>query len=198
MIQIHLWAPTIAYIADWEQKIDECIEEVRSNFPLLEIGPIITHIRQRTFDIQSCGPTLDEALFIPLVRQIHLFIVTDQDIIPLDQFRLLDDFVHLDSFSRSTRRIHNVIFDLLTPDENSKLKIIEVKKGFKDLSCLLNSRTYTSDFSQSLHDAPFEECNNCNLAIKSLLSDIFIQISSEIVLSEIWLQNDPSAYMGTS
>jgi len=184
MIQLHLWAPTSVDISEWEQKIDECVNDVIPNFGLLEIGPLITHIRQRLFDIQSFGPVLDEALFIPVVRQIHIVILTNYDVIAQDQFRLVDYLSHLDSFARSTRRINIVVFDLCSPHEFPKLSISELKNGIKDLSTVLNSRTSLLDFIQSEHDAPLLTCTACDFNIKSALSSVLFHISSEETASD--------------
>ena len=197
MIQFHFWAPTIVYVTEWEKKLNECLDEIIPNFKLLECGPIITHVHQKPFDVEICGPILEEALFIPLVRQIHIILLTNQDILNLDQFRILDSVIHLDSFARSTRRINSVILDLLIPVEKSKLRIKEIKEGFKDLSTLLNTRTAVADLTQSEHDGPFDSCSICNLNIKGVFSTTLLQITSELILAELSIQNDSSTYLGS-
>ena len=199
MIQIHFWAPTIVYVTEWEKKLNECLDEVVPNFKLLELGPITTYIHRKPFDVEICGPTLDEALFIPFIRQIHIILLTNADILEFDQFRILDSIVHLDSFSRSTRRINNIILDLLTPVINSKLRIKEIKEGFKDLTTLLNSRTVVSDLTQVEHDAPLDSCSVCNLNLKGVFSTTLLQITSELILSELntlAIKNDSGTYLG--
>ena len=195
MIQFHFWAPTLIYVTEWEKKLNECLDEVTPNFELLEIGPITTHVHQKPFDVENCGPILDEALFIPLVRQVHIIVLSNQDILPLDQFRIIDHVIHLDSFARSTRRINNIILDLLVPVKKSKLRVKEIKEAFKDLSTILNSRTAVTDLTQSEHDAPFDLCSICNLNIKGVFSTTLLQITSEIVLAEISVQNDSGTYL---
>jgi len=77
MIQVHLWIPSVVYVEDWKSKIDLCLSELDAICSTIEFGPLKTHVRDDEFCTEQLAEVLDEAMFIPLIRQIHITLVFD-------------------------------------------------------------------------------------------------------------------------
>lgn len=189
MIQIHLWIPCLINFSTWQQKLNSCIEEIYSNFRHIEIGPIQIHVRRQVLDINLFATVLEELLFIPLCHQLHCVFLIEQDIIPLDHFRLIDDLIHLDSLSRTSKRAYVLVLDLINASARPKLPLSTVKSGIVNITKIPNSRTYSIEMSQESHPYSVENCDNCTLVLCSSLSSIFYNFTQDLTQQETCLQN---------
>ncbi len=174
MIQIHLWIPCLINFSTWQQKLNSYIKEIYTNFWHIEIGPIQIHVQRQVLDINLFAAVLEELLFIPLCHQLHCVFLIEQDVIHLDHFRLIDDLIHLDSLSCTSKRAYVLIFDLINTGARPKIPLATVKSGIVTLTKLPNTRTYSIEMSQESHRYPVENCNNCALVLCGSLSSIFL------------------------
>ena len=174
MIQVCLWAPECVFVEEWEEKIINSLNNFSNTFPALDVGQLKVYTRNCIFNAEQLAPILNEALFIPIVQQLHIIILTDYDIIPLDHLRVIDHLIFLDSVARSTRRIQILIFDLLTSGSSTlKIPLELIKAGIKVISLVPNSAIQSADAESWAHDAEFRHCEGCNSTIfQSLTSSL--------------------------
>jgi hypothetical protein len=170
MIQVHLWIPNVVEVSDWELKINACLDDLASSFENLDLGPLNTHVRYHVFSAEQLKLALEEALFIPVVRQLHVLVLTDYDVIPLDTLRLVDQLTYIDSIARLTRRIQVLVFDILSPAPSipkvTGAVTTEIKEGIKAISSVVNSRIVSGDPGAWSHDNSFANCSGCNALIR--------------------------------
>ena len=178
MIDIHFWVPRTFPIEDWEQKIQTCLNDLSNTFNLLEIGTLRVHERTQNFSCELLRVQLDEALFVPIVQQLHIIILTYQDIIQLDHCRLIDQIVHIDSIARLTRRIQVLVFDIISSKaENTSAK--EVKEGLQSITSVLNSKIFVGDIEAWLHTPNFSTCAGCDALIRISLIFVLLKFNSD-------------------
>ena len=185
MIQVHLWTPEVVDISESEQKIVTCLNDLAPSFSSFEIGTLKTHIRRTTFSSENLATQLDEALFIPTIRQLHIIILTDYDVIPLDPMRIIDDLVHIDSVARLTRRIQILVFDNL--NTNSPIPKIfppTIKEGIRTITRVINSKTFSGDAESWPHDNQFQNCSGCDALVRLSLVVVLLKFDSEILLAQ--------------
>jgi hypothetical protein len=180
MIQVHLWIPSVVYVEDWKSKIDLCLSELDAICSTIEFGPLKTHVRDDEFCTEQLAEVLDEAMFIPLIRQIHIIVLVDHDILPLDSLRIVDHLVHIDSIARLTRRIQTLVFDLVTPNTFiNKISSNIIKEGIQSVSTVMNSKTLCADICGLEHDDHFSQCQNCNKLIEVSLASLLIKVTTD-------------------
>ena len=174
MIQVSLWAPECVFVEEWEEKIINSLNNFSNTFPALDVGQLKVYTRNYIFNAEQLAPILNEALFIPIVQQLHIIILTDYNIIPLDHLRVIDHLIFLDSVARSTRRIQILVFDLLTSGSSTlKIPLELIKAGIKVISLVPNSAIQSADAESWAHDAEFRNCEGCNTTIfQSLTSSL--------------------------
>ena len=170
MTQVHLWAPDNVYVDEWEDKLIGCLNDLADTF---ETSPLKTHIRQPTFNAEQLAQVLDEAIFIPVVRQLHIILLTDFDVVPDDHLRLIDHLLLIDAVARSTRRIHVLVFDMINSRSVvQKSPLILLKEGIKTITSVPNSKTQSVDTEWWAHHESFQNCTNCRILIKESLKSI--------------------------
>lgn len=198
MIQIHLWIPEIVHVEQWEQKINSHLNDLADTFPLLELGPVKTHRRNFIFNATQLKTQIDEAIFIPVCKQLHIIVLTDYDVYPEDPHRVVDELVHIDSIARLTRRIQVLVFDTIN-SESSTLKVPtqHLKDGFQVLSSVTNSKICCGDSTVYRHEdsVDFANCTGCDIYIRVLLSVVLLKLTADVT-TEV-SQNDPSAPLDT-
>ena len=178
MIQVHLWIPNVVEIADWEEKINACLNDLASSFNNLDLGPLNTHVRYHVFCAEQLKLFLEEALFIPVVRQLHLIVLTDYDVIPLDILRLVDQLTYIDSIARLTRRIQVLVFDILSSVPFlPKITTIEIKEGIKAITNVVNSKIVSCDPESWSHDNSFINCTGCDTLIRVSLILVLVKLT---------------------
>jgi hypothetical protein len=199
MIQVHLWIPTTVHIEDWENKINTNLNNLATAFPLLEFGPLQVHARHFIFNAAQLKTQLDEAIFIPVCRQLHIIILTDYDVYPEDPHRVVDELVHIDSIARLTRRIQVLVFDNINTN-SSILKNIptqHIKTGFQTLSSVTNSKISTGNSEDWLHDyrVDFNNCPGCETYIRASITAVLLKLTSDLFLATF--HDDPRPHLGT-
>lgn len=196
MIQVHLWIPETVHIEEWQQKINVNLNDLVSTFPLLELGPLQIHRRNFIFSAAQLKTQLDEVIFVPVCRQLHIIVLTDYDVYPEDAHRVVDELVHIDSLARLTRRIQVLVFDTINT-ESSTLKIPtqHLKDGFQTLSSVANSKISCGDSAHWAHDntLDFAACTGCESYIRVSLLVVFLKLSVDTFLGVS--QNDPSTHL---
>ena len=185
MIQVHLWIPNVVEVKDWELKINDCLNDLASSFDTLDLGPLNTHVRYHVFCAEQLKFFLEEALFIPVVRQLHIIVLTDYDVIPLDTLRLVDQLTYIDSIARLTRRIQVLVFDVLSSVPFvPKISTVEIKEGIKAITNVVNSKIVSGDPEAWSHDNSFTDCSGC---------DTLIRVSLILVLLKLTLDTFPQS-----
>jgi len=181
MIQVHLWIPNVVEVSDWEHKINACLDDLASSFENLDLGPLNTHVRYHVFSAEQLKLVLEEALFIPVVRQLHVLVLTDYDVIPLDTLRLVDQLTYIDSIARLTRRIQVLVFDILSSAPSiPKVTTAEIKEGIKAISNVANSRIVSGDPEAWSHDNSFANCSGCNALIRVSFIVVLLKLTLDI------------------
>jgi hypothetical protein len=185
MIQVHLWIPEVVHIEDWEQKIITHLNDLSTTFPLLELGPLQVHPRSFIFSADQLKTQLDEVIFIPLCKQLHLIVLTDYDVYPEDPHRVVDELVHIDSVARLTRRIQVVVFDTINTDSSTlKTPTQHLKSGFQTLSSVTNSKISANNSEAWSHDhsVDFTDCSGCDAYIRTSLITVLLKLTADVIV----------------
>jgi len=180
MIDVHLWVPDVVYTEQWRDKIDYCLDEIAKICIAIEIGSIKTHVRTEVFSTEQLAEVLEEAMFIPVIRQVHIVVLSDLDVLSLDHMRIVDHLVHIDSVARLTRRIQILACDVLsTQSHPPTVHWPIIKQGFQSISTVAGSKLFCVDLGSQQHKQEFIECEECTRAIHAALIVVFIKLIND-------------------
>jgi hypothetical protein len=180
MIQVHFWSPKVIDTAQWVNKINISLDALLPAFEHLELGHVQTHFRNSAFSADQLAPMLEEVLFYPIVRQLHIIVLTEYDVLPLDSLRLIDELIHLDSIARLTRRVQILVFDSLTKIPTAlKIPTPNIKEGILSVSNVSNTRIFVADTDRFPHDASFDNCSNCDALIRLSFIVIILRLHAD-------------------